>query len=319
MYSGYNAGTQPGTGVNFEANNALSELQKVRINNLVTEANGERGIQLTGSHMLAGSQDKTVDIIFTNHIDKSSPFSAFKFSVKNLDGTASKMLGKISFINPSWQKTANNRPLHIMTDQTNVKIEISSPEIITAAGVNMSWADIYTFLTKINQMVSVLENAVGSVIDLIVPTSTADSVVFAVNAGGSAYTASNGIVYSADKNFSGGSVFKVTGAISNTTDDVLYQSERFGTFGYDIPLNDGTYEITFKFAEIFQLASLKRQFDVLVESNAVISNLDIFNQVGAQKAYDVVKAVTVTDGTLNIDFRTDMNNAQVAAFHIIKK
>ena len=316
MYAGYNAGTKPGTGVNFEANNATAELKNIVFKNLITESNGERGMQLTGHHML-DNLDKTIDITFINHTDKNSPASSFKFSVANLDGTTAKMYGKITFVNPSWQRTVNNRPLHIMTNQTNIRIEILSPEIITAAGTTMTWTEMYTFLTKINSIVRVLENVPE--VNPIVPVSNSDNVVFAVNAGGSAFTASNRIAYGADKNFSGGSVFKVTGAISNTTDDVLYQSERFGTFGYDIPLSDGTYEITFRFAEIFQQSALKRQFDILVESNAIISNLDIFKEAGGQNAYDVVKTVTVNDGTLNIDFRTDIDNSKVSAFHIIKK
>lgn len=151
------------------------------------------------------------------------------------------------------------------------------------------------------------------------PTTTTPSVVFAVNAGGSAFTASNGITYQADKNYSGGQVYKTSHAIANTTDDALYQSERFGNAGYSIPVANGTYEITFKFAEIYQTRSGKRQFDVLVEGSQVIQNLDIFKVAGHDKAYDVVKTVTVSDGTLNLNLKADINNAKISAFHVIKK
>lgn len=150
------------------------------------------------------------------------------------------------------------------------------------------------------------------------PTTSAPSVVFAVNAGGSQFTASNGITYQADKNFSGGGVYKTSHAIANTTDDALYQSERFGNAGYSIPVANGTYQITFRFAEIFQTRSGKRQFDVLAEGQQVIQNLDLFKVAGHDKPYDVVKTVTVSDGTLNINLKTDINNAKISAFHVTK-
>lgn len=149
-------------------------------------------------------------------------------------------------------------------------------------------------------------------------TSTG-SVVFAVNAGGSSFKASNGITYSADKNYSSGSTYKVSSSISNTSDDVLYQSERYGSFSYNIPLSDGTYEITFRTSENFHKASAKRKFDITAEGKEIVSNLDIFSVAGFATAYNIVKTVTVTDGTLNLKFNREIDQAKIAAFHIVKK
>jgi hypothetical protein len=153
------------------------------------------------------------------------------------------------------------------------------------------------------------------------PTLPTNSVVFAVNAGGSAYKAANGITYQADKNYSGGRTFKTatTNYISRTSDDAMYQSERYGNFGYNIPLANGTYEVTYKFAEIYHSRSGKRRFDVLAEGSETVSNLDLYYQTGRFDAYDVVKLVTVKDGVLNIQFRTDIDNAKLSALHVIKK
>lgn len=145
------------------------------------------------------------------------------------------------------------------------------------------------------------------------------NVVFAVNAGGNTYKASNGITYQADNNYSGGQVYKTSSAISGTTDDTLYQSERFGNFSYSIPVSSGTYEITFMFAEIFHTQANKRRFDIFTEDREVISNLDIVKAAGPKTKFDVVKTVTVTDGMLNIKSRTDINKAKLSAFHVIKK
>jgi hypothetical protein len=146
------------------------------------------------------------------------------------------------------------------------------------------------------------------------------SVVFAVNGGGGNYTASNGITYQSDRNYSGGFSHSVGSAVSNTTDDQLYQIGHYGTnFSYAIPLSDGTYNVNFNFVENYNSTAGRRQFDVLAEGNEIIDNLDIFKVAGRGSAYLMTKTVTVTDGTLNLNFRSDAGDAMVSAFHITKK
>jgi hypothetical protein len=148
------------------------------------------------------------------------------------------------------------------------------------------------------------------------PSTTTGDIVFAINAGGAAFRASNGITYQADQNFTGGSIYFNPDSILNTADDSLYQTERFGNFSYSIPLTDGKYEISFRFAEIYQQTAGKRQFDVLAEGIPVISNLDIFAVAGYKTAFDIERTITVEDGMLNIDFNTDIDNAKLAALHV---
>ena len=54
-------------------------------------------------------------------------------------------------------------------------------------------------------------------------------------------------------------------------------------------------------------------FDVTVEGQQVISNLDLFDDLGAANATSVVIPVTVSDGVLDIDFAADANNAKLSA------
>ncbi len=138
-------------------------------------------------------------------------------------------------------------------------------------------------------------------------------VVFAVNAGGNAYTAPDGTAYEADDGFSGGRTYSTNDAIAGTEADALYQSERYGNFSYDVPLEDGTYEVTLRFAEVYWNASGKRVFDVIIEGDEVVTDLDLYAEVGHDAAYDVTETVSVSDGTLNIVFDTDVNNAKVGA------
>ncbi|WP_192918478.1 malectin domain-containing carbohydrate-binding protein [Salinigranum salinum] len=165
-------------------------------------------------------------------------------------------------------------------------------------------------------------------------------VVFAVNAGGPAYTASDGTVYQADTNFDGGASFQTGSAgtpsdpeIESTTDDLLYQSERYGTsFGYDVSVPDGTYEVTVQFAEIYQGVSSNdvpdssgptdgtnendRVFDASIEGTTVLDGYDIFAEVGPLTATQKTYTVEVTDGTLNLDFDAVNNNAKISAIKV---
>ena len=73
--------------------------------------------------------------------------------------------------------------------------------------------------------------------------------VLALNCGGPAYTGADGTSYLADQYFTGGGTAGNSNPISSTTDDLIYQSERQGVFGYAIPLANGNYLATLKFAE----------------------------------------------------------------------
>jgi hypothetical protein len=149
------------------------------------------------------------------------------------------------------------------------------------------------------------------------PTSipTPGSITFAVNAGGPQYIASSGTVYQADTGFTGGSTHTITGSITGTADPKLYQSERYGNFSYAVAAN-GEYLVTLRFAEIYWSNVGQRVFDVEIEGAVVIDNLDLIARAGKNVAYNVVVPVHVTDGMLNISFRSVVNNAKVSAIEI---
>jgi Malectin domain len=144
-------------------------------------------------------------------------------------------------------------------------------------------------------------------------------VVFAVNAGGPQYLDTSGEVYDADAYFSGGTIWTTTAAIAGTVDDRLYQSERYGNFSYNIPLGNGDYEVTLKFAEITVTGVGQRVFNVLIEGKTVLGNLDLVAKVGPNVAYDVTVPVTVADGVLNITFQRLVNAPKVNAIKVSAK
>jgi hypothetical protein len=134
-------------------------------------------------------------------------------------------------------------------------------------------------------------------------------VMAAINCGGPSYTDLNGILYAADTNFSGGTVVTTTDAISNTVDGPLYQNGRQGAFSYSIPLGNTNYLLTLQFAEIQQTGSASRVFNVMAGGSSMTNNLDILAMAGGHDlAYDITKAVTVTNGTLSITFNAGVGS-----------
>jgi Malectin domain len=60
----------------------------------------------------------------------------------------------------------------------------------------------------------------------------------------------------------------------------------------------------------------RRLFHVSLEGKQVISNLDIFAIAGKNRAFDVVRTVTVTGNELTIGFSTLIDNAMISAFKV---
>ena len=104
-----------------------------------------------------------------------------------------------------------------------------------------------------------------------------------------------------------------TAIITGTTEGKLYQTERYGNSTYTLPVANGNYNVTLKFAETYWTAAGKRVFDVAINGTTVISNLDIYAKVGKNVAYDVTIPVSVTNGALKINFITKVDNAKVSA------
>lgn len=167
------------------------------------------------------------------------------------------------------------------------------------------------------------------------PTVSAIEVVPAsagvrINAGGRPTVDSNDILYAEDDYSTGGIQNATTDTIANTSDDIIYQTERYqdpntsGPLVYDIPIANGQYNVTLHFAEIEFSQDGQRVFDVDVESNGKlkteISNLDIHAEVGHDTALQRrIKNVKVRNGSLRIEFAASVENAKVSAIDIVPK
>lgn len=162
----------------------------------------------------------------------------------------------------------------------------------------------------------------------------AHKVIYAVNAGGVGLVDSNGIEYITDPYLNTnigiasdyGRRFMTIGRTSSANDAFLYQTERYGldSFAYKIPIeNDGAYVLVLKFSEVYFMNSGRKVrsilvinrfiggrcvlivieeclykyfqiFDVKLNNQLVLEELDIFKHVGHAVAHDEYVPFKVT-------------------------
>ncbi|SNC77727.1 Putative Ig domain-containing protein, partial [Hymenobacter gelipurpurascens] len=149
--------------------------------------------------------------------------------------------------------------------------------------------------------------ATDSFVLTVSTTPATPTAMYRINAGSTAALSTSLGSFSADQGFSPspGNAFSVTTAIAGTTDDALYQTERYGTngaFSYDLPLANGTYTVVLHFAELYWTGTGQRVFDVLAENTKVLTAYDIFKKVGGFTATTETFTTTVTDGQLSLLF-----------------
>ena len=130
-----------------------------------------------------------------------------------------------------------------------------------------------------------------------------------VNAGGPQYTDSANQVWAADTGFTGGSITTVSNQIFGTSDPALYQRDRWDpptalemSYAFNVP--NGSYTVKLHFVEHWSggQAVGRRIFDVSIENQLVLDNLDIFAEAGGYTLLVKTLQVTVADGQLNINF-----------------
>jgi Flp pilus assembly protein TadG len=163
------------------------------------------------------------------------------------------------------------------------------------------------------------------------PTATPTPYNIRVTCGDNAdYTDTGGNVWLADQLYSPGSwghaglvtlVKRTSGAcasVSGTEDDDLYNSYAYGPFLsyiFDEAIN-GEYQITLLFVEPSYSNMYMREFDVAIEGQVRINDLDLAATVGKCAAYSWSGAVTVKDGQLNIDLAPTSGDAIISGIQV---
>lgn len=197
-----------------------------------------------------------------------------------------------------------------VTGTTNTAVTWTlSPQLgsISSAGLYTAPSVISTQQTVTVTATSAADTTKTAAVSLTVnPPATTGFTPVRVNAGGAAYTDSNGTTWAADTGYSAGASWSVTNPIANTVSPVLYQTCRYGSaFGYQYNVPNGTYTVTLKFAEVTYNGAGKRQFNVTINGAPVLTNFDIFATAGGElTAVDKSFPVTVTGGVINVQFST---------------
>jgi alpha-glucosidase (family GH31 glycosyl hydrolase) len=124
--------------------------------------------------------------------------------------------------------------------------------------------------------------------------------------------------------YSGGTTFSSANLIDGTDDDILFQSERYGSpFSYLFDVPNGRYEVQLLDAETANNNPGDRLINVFIEGQQVLTNFDILAAAGGKnKALTLTFTNTVADGQLAITFsgvsgHTDPN-ARVSAISVRK-
>uniref|UniRef100_A0ACD5WT56 Uncharacterized protein n=1 Tax=Avena sativa TaxID=4498 RepID=A0ACD5WT56_AVESA len=153
----------------------------------------------------------------------------------------------------------------------------------------------------------------------------ADGCVLFVNAGGCAIEGGDpSAKFSGDAFFEGGDAIETSENIVEGGDyPSLYSSARYGNFSYRFDgLAPGDYYLDLHFAEIVHTDGPKgiRSFDVLVQEDKILSELDVFAVVGGNRPLQVldIRATVESNGSIIISFRGVRGNPMVCAICIRK-
>jgi hypothetical protein len=147
-----------------------------------------------------------------------------------------------------------------------------------------------------------------------------------INSGGPAYTDTAGHAWSADTAFVGGNSNGNGNSVANTGDPALYQTERWGNpgFSYRLAVPAGSYQVTLKFAEIFDNGAGQRIMNLSLNGTQVLANLDVFSDAGGfNRADDKVfnNVAPAADGFITVLLQTTAaspdKNAALKALQVI--
>ena len=155
------------------------------------------------------------------------------------------------------------------------------------------------------------------------PSGTSETI--RINAGGEAYKDTNDSFWQADKFFINGNTTSTIAGINQTEDDTLYQTARYDSnLQYQIPVENGNYKVNLHFAETEQNDFNKRVFDVAIEGETIIDDLDIFETrknafTDGQNSALVISTpqINVNDGILNLDAVASIDNSQISAIEVV--
>ncbi len=285
-------------------------------------AGGSTTLEWTSTDADSASIDQSIGIVGVNGSVAVSPLvtTAYTITVIGPGGTATDTA------------TVNVHPLptvNITSDLT--MIDQGGSAVLSWTSTNAATATISSGIGHVDLIGTMtvfplvtttytirVEGLGGSASDSVT-VSLSSQMSVAINCGGGSYTALDGTRYVADTYYTGGNVYSTSHAIAGTSDDALYQSQRYGygsDFSYAVPLANWNYDITFRFSEMYYNYAGEQVFSIIAEGEQIVADLDILSQAAKYTAYDVtVSSVAVADGVLDLTF-SGLNDAAVCAIEV---
>ncbi|WP_347329836.1 malectin [Marinimicrobium locisalis] len=147
--------------------------------------------------------------------------------------------------------------------------------------------------------------------------SSEPSLVVALNVGGFSEVSYNGVTYQPDRFAEQGAPNNTSDEIGGTEEDALFQTERYGSYTYEIPVTEALYDVQLHFVEMYWEANGERSFNVRLEDELALSELDLYSEAGHDQAYSyTVEGVQVSDGHLTVDVETVIDNGTLSGIAV---
>ncbi len=133
---------------------------------------------------------------------------------------------------------------------------------------------------------------------------------------------SAGNIWLPDQGFADGQTYAVTNAaVTNTTDQAIYRTERYSMTAYHFVVPNGKYTVKLHFAEVYTgiTGPGMRVFSFNVQGQE-FKDFDIWAKAGGfDKAYVESVNVDVTNGKLDITFTPNVENPKICGIEILPR
>ena len=145
-------------------------------------------------------------------------------------------------------------------------------------------------------------------------------VLAAINVGGSGDAIQyNGIWYEPSTYVTGGHLNNARDQVFGGGGSAIFQSELVGDLRLSIPISNQQVSVELSFIETSYRAAGARAFDVTIENQRVLENVDIFAEAGRNNVWTPSPIVVdVTDGTLNINIDASLGSGSLSAVLVRK-
>jgi hypothetical protein len=223
------------------------------------------------------------------------------------------------FIEPDF-KHPGHRTFDVLAEDCVILNEF---DIVAQAGKRVAVSKTFTVGVEDGRLDlafrGTVRKAIVSAIEVVpAPRSISNPAPVRVNAGGGFYVDSLNRFFDPDSGFSGGVTCSAAVDVLNTTDDVLFNTYRSGSaFSFSRLVANGNYDLWLEFDDPTATLAGQRTFDVFAEGRQVLDDYDIVKTVGANTAVATSFHVSVSDGSLDVDFKAVAGDAIVSAIVLV--